>query len=69
MRRILAAVGVLQRSAVFTMRRKCDRIIARILSRGEDMRIRQLLCLLLCLVLLTALPACAGTDGGHIGSA
>ena len=27
------------------------------------MRIRQLLCLLLCLVLLTALPACAGKSG------
>ena len=34
LRRILAAVGVLQRSAVFTMRRKCDRIIARIFAAG-----------------------------------
>ena len=31
--------------------------------RGEDMRIRQMLCLLLCLVLLSALPACAGKSG------
>ena len=63
MRRILAAVNVLHRSAVFTTHRKRDRIIARILSRGEDMRIRRLLCLILCLVLLTALPACAGKSG------
>lgn len=34
-----------------------------ILLRGEEMRIRQLLCLLLCLVLLSALPACAGKSG------
>ena len=27
------------------------------------MRVRQMLCLLLCLVLLTALPACAGKSG------
>lgn len=63
MRRILAAVSALHRSAVFTTRRKRDRIIAMILLRGEEMRIRQLLCLLLCLVLLTALPACAGKSG------
>ena len=33
------------------------------LLRGDDMRIRQLLCLLLCLALLAALPACAGSTG------
>lgn len=33
------------------------------LLRGEDMRIRRLLSLLLCLVLLTVLPACAGKSG------
>lgn len=63
MRRILAAVGALHRSTVFTTCRKHDRIIAMILLRGEEMRIRQLLCLLLCLVLLSALPACAGKSG------